>query len=124
PSGRSGRFGPRGRFRLLGQMSRRRDLTSIVIPVYFNASSLPRLIERLRAVTSSADFDCEVILVDDGSGDDSWERIVETTRHWPAARGLKLTRNFGSQMAIRAGLAEATGDAAAVLSADLQEPPE
>jgi dolichol-phosphate mannosyltransferase len=105
-------------------MSRRRDLISIVIPVYFNASSLPRLTERLRAVASSADFDCEVILVDDGSGDDSWKRIVETTRQWPAARGLRLTRNFGSQMAIRAGLAEATGDAAAVLSADLQEPPE
>jgi len=105
-------------------MSRRRDLISIVVPVYFNASSLPRLAERLRAVASSADFDCEVILVDDGSGDDSWDRIVETTRQWPAARGVRLTRNFGSQMAIRAGLAEATGDAAAVLSADLQEPPE
>ncbi|HYB52883.1 MAG TPA: glycosyltransferase family 2 protein, partial [Thermoanaerobaculia bacterium] len=67
---------------------------------------------------------CEVILVDDGSGDGSWERILETARAWPAARGLRLTRNFGSQMAIRAGLAEATGDAVAVLSADLQEPPE
>ena len=45
-------------------------------------------------------------------------------RAWPAARGVRLTRNFGSQMAIVAGLTEARGEAAAVLSADLQEPPE
>ena len=48
----------------------------------------------------------------------------EIARGWPAARGVRLTRNFGSQMAILAGLAEARGQAAAVLSADLQEPPE
>jgi dolichol-phosphate mannosyltransferase len=105
-------------------MSRRRDRVSVVVPVYFNAKSLPRLVERLRTTTVSADFDFEVIFVDDGSTDESWDRIVEAVQAWPAARGLRLTRNFGSQMAIRAGLAEATGDAAAVLSADLQEPPE
>jgi len=102
----------------------RRQRVSIVVPVYFNAGSLPRLAERLRAVAASADWDLEAIFVDDGSGDDSWARVLEITRSWPAARGVRLTRNFGSQMAIVAGLAEATGDAAAVLSADLQEPPE
>ena len=97
---------------------------SVVVPVYFNAGSLARLAERLRAVAASADWDLEAIFVDDGSGDDSWARILEITRSWPAARGVRLTRNFGSQMAIVAGLTEATGEAAAVLSADLQEPPE
>jgi dolichol-phosphate mannosyltransferase len=101
-----------------------RDRISVVIPVYFNAATLPRLCERLRTLASSADYDLEAIFVDDGSQDDSWERILEITGQWPAARGVRLTRNFGSQMAIIAGLREATGEAAAVLSADLQEPPE
>ena len=101
-----------------------RELISVVVPVYFNAPHLPRLAERLRAVVDAADHDVEVIFVDDGSGDASWDRIVEITGGWPAARGLRLTRNFGSQMAIVAGLADAKGAAAAVLSADLQEPPE
>lgn len=101
-----------------------RRLVSVVVPVYFNAASLPKLAERLRAIAGAVDFDMEAIFVDDGSGDESWERIREITTSWPAARGLRLTRNFGSQMAITAGLAEARGEAAAVLSADLQEPPE
>ena len=101
-----------------------RELISVVVPVYFNSASLPRLAERLKAVEASADHDLEVIFVDDGSGDESWDRIQEIARAWPAARGVRLTRNFGSQMAIVAGLAEAKGQAAAVLSADLQEPPE
>lgn len=101
-----------------------RELVSVVVPVYFNAESLPRLAGRLRAVADAADHDLEVVFVDDGSRDDSWDRIVEITRSWPSARGVRLTRNFGSQMAIVAGLSEARGAAAAVLSADLQEPPE
>jgi glycosyltransferase involved in cell wall biosynthesis len=102
----------------------RRPLISVVVPVYFNAGSLPSLAERLRAIAGSADFDVETLFVDDGSGDASWERIEQIAWDWPAARGVRLTRNFGSQMAIAAGLREARGDAAAVLSADLQEPPE
>ncbi|HXM77831.1 MAG TPA: glycosyltransferase, partial [Thermoanaerobaculia bacterium] len=101
-----------------------RPLVSVVVPVYFNAATLPRLAERLRAAAAGADWDIEAIFVDDGSGDSSWERILEISGAWPAARGVRLTRNFGSQMAIVAGLSEAKGDAVAVLSADLQEPPE
>lgn len=97
---------------------------SVVVPVYFNADSLPRLADRLREIAGRADFALEPIFVDDGSGDESWERIQSITASWPAARGVRLTRNFGSQMAILAGLHEFSGDAAAVLSADLQEPPE
>jgi dolichol-phosphate mannosyltransferase len=92
---------------------------SVVVPVYFNAESLPRLAGELRKVADRADFALEPIFVDDGSGDDSWASIQEIAASWPAARGVRLTRNFGSQMAILAGLHEATGGAAAVLSADL-----
>lgn len=105
-------------------MSGGRERISVVVPVYFNAATLPKLAERLRAAAEGADWDLEVLFVDDGSADDSWPRIGQIARDWPAARGVRLTRNFGSQMAILAGLREATGDAAAVLSADLQEPPE
>lgn len=105
-------------------MSGRRDRICVVVPVYFNAATLPAMAERLRAAARDADWDIEVLFVDDGSGDDSWAKISEIASAWPQARGVRLTRNFGSQMAIVAGLQEATGDAAAVLSADLQEPPE
>jgi len=97
---------------------------SVVVPVYFNAGTLPPLAERLREIGEKSDFELEAIFVDDGSEDDSWERIQTIATDWPKARGIRLTRNFGSQMAILAGLQETTGEAAAVLSADLQEPPE
>ena len=97
---------------------------SVVVPVYFNAATLQSLADRLREISRSADFEVEAIFVDDGSQDDSWERVLQISRDWPSARGIRLTRNFGSQMAILAGLQDATGAAAAVLSADLQEPPE
>jgi dolichol-phosphate mannosyltransferase len=105
-------------------MSRRRELVSVVIPVYFNAGTLQAMAQRLQAAARGADWDLEAIFVDDGSGDSSWEKIREIATAWPEARGVRLTRNFGSQMAIVAGLQEASGDAAAVLAADLQEPPE
>jgi polyisoprenyl-phosphate glycosyltransferase len=101
-----------------------RPLVSVIVPVYFNAESLPRLAERLRAIAAAADFAVEAVFVDDGSGDESWARIQAIAKDWPESRGVRLTRNFGSQMAIAAGLREARGEAAAVLSADLQEPPE
>lgn len=97
---------------------------SVVVPVYFNAESLPRLAQALREIADRSDFELEPIFVDDGSEDESWAQITAIAAAWPAARGVRLTRNFGSQMAILAGLHEATGAAAAVLSADLQEPPE
>lgn len=101
-----------------------RQRVSVVVPVYDNAVTLPRLAERLRAIAAQADYDLEALFVDDGSGDASWEAIGRIAESWPAARGIRLTRNFGSQMAIVAGLSEVSGEAAAVLSADLQEPPE
>ena len=88
----------------------KRPLVSVVVPVYFNEASLLRLAERLREVAAAApDWDMEVVFVDDGSGDGSWAAIETISKSWPAARGIRLTRNFGSQMAIVAGLREARG---------------
>ena len=81
-------------------MSGPRARVSVVVPVYFNAQTLPALAERLEAVARGADWDIEVLFVDDGSGDASWEKIAAIARGWPQARGVRLTRNFGSPMAI------------------------
>src|SRR5207237_1280027 len=69
-------------------------------------------------------LECEFILVDDGSRDDTWSRIQEL--HWqdPRFKGVRLARNFGQQAAIGAGLERAAGHAIVLLDADLQDPPE
>ncbi|MBF0480606.1 MAG: glycosyltransferase family 2 protein [Desulfovibrionaceae bacterium] len=98
---------------------------SIVIPVYFNAPSLPELHSRIRAlVEKDRGLELEIIFVDDGSGDDSFVVIRQLAAADPQVVGIRLSRNFGSFNAILAGLIHATGDCVAIISADLQDPPE
>lgn len=100
---------------------------SVVIPVYFNAGSLPDLHAALAGVEGELGkrgLALELIFVDDGSGDDSLAALHEIRRLRPATRVVKLTRNFGSVPAIRTGLRYVTGDCFAFLAADLQDPPE
>ena len=66
----------------------------------------------------------EFIYVDDGSADGSYNKILQIVQADPRARAIKLSRNFGSNGAILAGLAHATGECAAMITADLQDPPE
>lgn len=97
---------------------------SIVVPVYHNASSLPDLLEELRALAArNPNEQFEFVLVDDGSGDDSFAVLRKLMATEPRMRVVKLSRNFGSNAAIVAGLSIATGDAAGVIAADLQDPP-
>src|SRR6185503_17578183 len=95
---------------------------SIVIPVYHNEENLPDLIAALARSAPGPDF--ELVFVDDGSGDRSWVLLEEYAAREPRARLVKLSRNFGSFTACLAGLENATGDAAILMSADLQDPPE
>jgi dolichol-phosphate mannosyltransferase len=101
------------------------SLVSIIIPVYYNAASLPALAARLAEMAAAhPHHDFEFIYVDDGSGDDSFailERLAHTDPH---IRVVKLTRNFGSNTAILAGLTYARGDCVGFIAADLQDPPE
>jgi len=99
---------------------------SIVVPVYFNAESLPALAEKFRslAVGPLAGDSLEFVFVDDGSGDDSFTVLRRLAEGDARFRLLRLSRNFGSNAAILAGLTYARGDAAVVISADLQDPPE
>lgn len=97
---------------------------SIVIPVYFNELNIPELIHTLyNDVLSSDKFEFELIFVDDGSGDASFTLLVDLAEEYPNIHIIKLSRNFGSHIAILAGLEHASGDCATVISADLQDPP-
>jgi dolichol-phosphate mannosyltransferase len=99
---------------------------SVVIPVYYNAGSLPGLFDALTAVASELgrrDVGLQLIFVDDGSGDDSLERLLEIKRQRPATTVLKLSRNFGAVQAVKTGLGYVSGDCFTWIAADLQDPP-
>ncbi len=98
---------------------------SVVVPVFNESENLPVLYERLAQVFAAQGIqDWELILVDDASRDDSWRVICDLHRRDRRVRGLSLSRNFGQQPAIAAGLDHATGDIVVVMDADLQDPPE
>ena len=100
------------------------SLFSIVVPVYHNASSLPDLLSELQAVADkNPGDDFEFIFVDDGSGDDSFAVLRNLGSDEPRMKVVKLSRNFGSNPAIMAGMSQAQGDAIAAIAADLQDPP-
>jgi dolichol-phosphate mannosyltransferase len=98
---------------------------SVVVPVYENAEALPRLLDRLGEVAGelpSVGF--EFVLVDDGSRDGSFAFLRERSLHDARLRAVRLSRNFGSNAAILAGLTYARGECVVVMTADLQDPPE
>jgi glycosyltransferase involved in cell wall biosynthesis len=100
------------------------QLITVLMPVYNEEKVLPTSLDRLDEVVASVDYDCELILVDDGSTDESWELIQQASMDNASVTGVKLSRNFGQQSAISAGLKNSSGDAVIVLDADLQNPPE
>ncbi len=97
---------------------------SVVIPVYGCATCLDKLHGRLTAVLEGIGRPYEIVLVDDCANDGSWPRIEEIAARDPRVRGLLLSRNYGQQLAITAGLREARGARIVVMDCDLQEPPE
>jgi dolichol-phosphate mannosyltransferase len=97
---------------------------SFVIPVLDEIESLEMLYERLRSVMDDLDGPAEAILVDDGSTDGSYERMLELHRRDARFVALRLSRNFGHQIAITAGLDHSRGQAVIIIDADLQDPPE
>jgi glycosyltransferase involved in cell wall biosynthesis len=98
---------------------------SIVVPVFNNAASLPDLLERFQALAAkNADDQFEFIFVDDGSVDNSFSVLESLLQKESRIQIVKLSRNFGSNAALLAGLGQTRGDAVAVIAADLQDPPE
>lgn len=97
---------------------------SVVSPVYKAGNIVPELVARLRAVLLQLTTDYEIILVEDGSGDNSALSIEEECRKDSNVKGVLLSRNFGQHYAITAGLEHATGDFVVVIDCDLQDNPE
>lgn len=98
---------------------------SIIIPVYYNENNLIPLYEDLKKkFISRIDYDYEIVMVNDGSGDNSFEIMKEIASKDNKVRIISLSRNFGSHAAILCGLSQCTGDCAVVKAADLQEPTE
>ena len=97
---------------------------SIVVPVYGCASTLRELVDRIRQSLESAVNSYEVILVDDGTVDNSWDLITNLAERDSRIVGLRLSRNFGQQAAIFAGLSVSNGSWVVVMDCDLQDLPE
>jgi glycosyltransferase involved in cell wall biosynthesis len=98
---------------------------TVVIPIYNEVDNLPALSERLRATFARLpELDHEVVYVNDGSTDDSLALMLRQHREDPRFTVLDLSRNFGHQAAIAAGLTAAKADAVVVMDGDLQDPPE
>ncbi len=98
---------------------------SFVIPLYNEQETLPALVERLNALMDkNGALDFEVVLVNDGSKDDTETMIQGLALNDGRYHGVFLSRNFGHQLALTAGLSVASGDAVMILDGDLQDPPE
>ncbi len=104
--------------------SRDRSRLSVITPAYNEERNLPVLYERLREVLDKLDVDWEWIVTDDHSSDRTFEVLSELGRRDARVRALRFSRNFGSHAGVSCGLRNAIGDCAAVLAADLQDPPE
>ena len=94
---------------------------SIVVPVYYNSDTLMLLYEDMKEKILGKLGDYELVFVDDGSGDNSWEIMNEIKGMDPNVQCVKLSRNFGEHAALLAGLSVCTGDCAVTKQADLQE---
>jgi dolichol-phosphate mannosyltransferase len=102
----------------------RAQLCSVVVPVFNEEEVLPLAYERLTATLAKTGMDWEIVFVDDGSTDRSWQMLAALQAREPRVVAVSLSRNFGHQMAVSAGLDHARGDAVVFIDADLQDPPE
>ena len=98
-------------------------LISVVIPLYNEGSQLRELLMDLKTALQETGCRFEVVLVDDGSSDDTWAKIKDEARMWPDLRAIRLSRNFGKELALCAGLERARGNAVIVMDGDGQHPP-
>ncbi len=97
---------------------------SIVIPLYNEAESLPELCDWIASVMQKHNFSYEVIMVDDGSNDGSWQVIENLKNTYPEIKAVKFRRNYGKSPALHTGFQMADGDVVITMDADLQDSPE
>lgn len=99
-------------------------MLSVILPSYNEEKMIPIAAERLTSLLDSAGIDHELLFVDDGSKDSTWQMIEQAADTNPHVRGIHFSRNFGKESAMFAGLEKARGDCCAVIDCDLQHPPE
>ena len=97
---------------------------TVVIPAYNEQESIVPMFERLVAALEQRVDGLEILFVDDGSRDATWQRVCELASRDRRVRGVRFARNFGHQAALTAGVDAAAGRAVAIIDADLQDPPE
>lgn len=98
-------------------------LLSVIMPVYREGGHLPAVLAAVRRSLNQCNLSYELVLVDDGSPDDTWRIVAAEAKTCQAIRALRLSRNFGKESALCAGLEHAKGDAVIVMDADGQHPP-
>lgn len=99
-------------------------MLSVIIPAYNEEAMISKAAQVIGEVLEEADIPHELIFVDDGSKDATWEQISLASASWPMVRGIHFSRNFGKEAAMLAGLTESHGDCCVVIDCDLQHPPE
>lgn len=99
-------------------------LLSVVLPAYNEAASISQAARTVSEILDGAGIPFELVFIDDGSRDRTWENIRQAAARRPQVRGVRFSRNFGKEAAIFAGLAQAEGACVAVMDCDLQHPPE
>jgi glycosyltransferase involved in cell wall biosynthesis len=97
---------------------------SVVIPLYNEADSLPELMQWIHRVMQSHNYSYEVIMVDDGSKDNSWNAINTLRNTYPSLKGIRFQRNYGKSAALNEGFKMAQGDIVVTMDADLQDSPD
>lgn len=97
---------------------------SIVIPLYNEEESLPELVEWIDRVCKSNSYAHEVILIDDGSTDSSWDVVVQLSQRYPEVKAIRFQRNYGKSPALYVGFKAAEGNVVITMDADLQDSPD
>src|ERR1035437_3227441 len=97
---------------------------SIVIPLFNEEESLPELVAWLERVCEEHGFTREIIMIDDGSTDNSWQVIKDLDKQYPAVKGIKFQRNYGKSPALYEGFKAASGNVVITMDADLQYSPD
>jgi len=97
---------------------------SVVVPAYNEAESLPELAEWIDRVCTGSSIDYEIIIIDDGSSDSTWEVIKRLSGNNNRIRGVRFRRNYGKAAALQTGFEAATGDVIITMDADLQDSPD
>ncbi len=101
----------------------KKEFLSVVMPVYREASHIGTVLAAIRDALAEVNVSFEFVLVDDGSPDETWLVLKEQAKTFPMLRAARLSRNFGKELALCAGLEMARGDAVVVMDSDGQHPP-